>query len=125
MILHSGSVIVGDLVKAHECSDGLCEAVTLHRAYLFDVLLARKEGLQLSLLNDEVDGFNAHGVKKADTGVIVIHVGDVGLEPLHAVLGPDAREVPFASVALLFVCEASYLHAPEPDFGRPCGFARK
>ena len=45
MLLHRGLVVVCDLVEAHECLDGLCEAVILHRAYLFDVLLARKEGL--------------------------------------------------------------------------------
>lgn len=111
VLLCVGLVFVSDRVEAHERPDAGREAVPLHRAYLFDVLLAREEGLQLGLPHDEVDGLDAHGVKKANAGVVVVHVGDVGLEPLNAVLGPDAREAPGAPIPLLLVGQVPRLHA--------------
>jgi hypothetical protein len=106
-----------DRVKTDKELDRLSCAIFLHCAHLLYVIRAREQTTELGLLENVINRLNAHGVEKADRGVIEIHVGDVRCKPFPSVLRPQTNEFPLFTVTLRLVGKTKFYHASTKVLG--------
>jgi len=76
------------------------EVVLLHVDDFLYVFFGRKDARELSLRQNVVNSLSAHGVKETNSGIVKVHVGDVGHQPLGSVFAPDTHELPVFAFTL-------------------------
>lgn len=72
---------------------------------LGSVVLRADKSLHLSLVEDELDLFERHGIVEANSRDLVVHAGKHRGRPLPSVLGPDTTEAPLFTLSLDFWAE--------------------
>lgn len=106
-----------DRVKTDKELDRLSCAIFLHSAHFLYVIRAREQTTELGLLENVINRLNAHGVEKADRGVIEIHVSDVRCKPFPSVLRPQTNKFPLFTVTLRLVGKTKFDHASTKVLG--------
>jgi len=86
------------LVKTHQILDWLCKFFFFHTDYFRNVLLGRKDTWQLSLVNDKINSFNTHGIKKSNSCLFVVHVSYMSRQPFPSIFCPNTNEFPTLTI---------------------------
>lgn len=98
-------------IECHNTLEMLSETIFLHLNQLLDKSVLHKHGCELSLIEDVIDGLDAHRVEETNGSVIEIHIANVGNKPLPSVSRPDADEFPFPAITLDFLCKVKSVHS--------------
>jgi hypothetical protein len=88
----------------------LGQVIFLHLNYLWDVIWCWKNTWKLSLINYVVNGLWTHRVKEADCCVVIVHVGDMGSEPLVSIFWPNSNKTPLFAITFSLSNETQFLH---------------